>query len=265
MTVKYQQYFGQIPITDSSKDFTVSHGPTAGALTEGLYFCHGWTGETTDQLIEHWQAVIRALHANVSLTEVTYSYTTGLITVLFKNGGGTPVNTDITWNDADLQTLLGFTGAQAGATTYTATNSPRGVWRPTYGLSQYPGDLTEWWEDTSSSITARADSGVTYTAEGDLTYGGTFIYSMLPDADVITDSATVWESWEKFFDTVIHKGYRFRCYPDRTLNAAANVKEAVFANESGVAGNMGSLRMRSFERVNGWWNVTLPLWKYVAG
>ena len=270
-----QQYFGRFPITNASKDFTLervtapAHGPVAAALTTGYYYLHGWTGEAiidggpTDQLIEHMQAVIRAWEggARFPAAAVTYDDATGKVTIDY---GG--VDGDLVWTDTALRDLLGFAGDLTGADAYEADNQARYVWRPAYTLTDYPGDRTAWWAPDSTSISRRADDGTTFGLKGEVLYGGDFEYQLLPETDVIICADTVaYESLEQFWLDVVHEAQPIRCYPDRTLNAEADIRIAEWAGgDEGVIGSWMEYRERQESNYNGDWSVRLPLWKSIT-
>ncbi len=265
----YQQYFGRFAITNASKDFTLErktapvHGPAAAALTTGYYYIHGWTGEATDQLCEHMQAVIRAWQGggHFPAATVTYAHATGKVTIDF---GG--VDGDLVWTDTALRDLLGFTGDCTGADSYEADNQARYVWRPTLTLTDYPGDRSTWWAPDSTSIEHVSEDGSTYGCKGSLLYAGGFEYQLLPETDVIICSdTTAYESLEQFWLDVVHEAQPIRCYPDRTLNTSGDVKVAKWAGgEGGAVGSWQDYRERQRPNWNGQWTVQLPLRKRVT-
>tara|TARA_Y100000310_G_scaffold132_1_gene179 strand:+ start:1605 stop:2384 length:780 start_codon:yes stop_codon:yes gene_type:complete len=254
-----QRYLGQFVLPATAVDFTVDANPVA--LTSGTtYFMSGYSGESTAQLAEHVQAQIRALGAPYGSTNVVQSATTGAITISDLGG-----STAIVWTDTDLRDLLGFTGNLSGASAYTGTNQARYCWFPTIGLSEYPGDLTQWFAPRSTSIPYRSPGGVTGGVEGNELEDGRFAYSLLPKADVITTPTTVFESLQKFWSDVIHRTLPFRAFPDRTLNASTSYKTCVWGvTDDEALGSFADYRERHIRAFNGLWDVEFILWKHVA-
>jgi len=262
VSITYQQYLGQFPIDATTKDFSVEDtgggGAQAIALTTGYYYIAGYTGEVEAQLCEHMQAQIRNEGGNFADAEVTYSGSTGLITI------NCPSTTTLTigWTDSLLQSLLGFTGTQSGAKSYTATYPPRYVWRPTEELSDYPTALSTWWASRSTSRYKRANSGKAFAIAGTTVYDGSYAYRLLTAAEMLKASQTNYESLEQFFDDVIAAAKPIRCYPDRTANTSSDF----FTAQWKVDGEVGSF-VEYFERhrsnYNGLFNFDFALDKYV--
>lgn len=250
-----QQYVGQFTLPNTALNLTV--GGTPVALTAGTRFAFGYTGETAVQFLEHLEDIIQTASATGT---VTYDPLTGLVTISFVG-----VET-IVWNDTDLRDLLGFTGNLAGSDTYTADNTLRYVWRPSTGLSDYPGDLTTWWVPESSTKVVRSKDGTTTTVKGSEIFGTKIEYDKLPKNDVIKSSATKWQALETWWRDVVHEGNPFRCYPDRTLNASTSYHTAVWKpedEETGI-GSFAEFRKRNIGTYNGLWIVEMELWKYIA-
>lgn len=257
-----QHYVGTLTIDDDSKDFTVdtdpSTGPFALALTTGDYFVFGYTGEATDQLLEHLQTVIRTVGA-FNTTDVTFDGASGLVTINFK------ATCSVVWTDTDLRDLLGFTGNLSGSSAYTATNTCRGLWRPGLPMTAYPGDLTRLWGQRSTSRIGVSSDGSTYSNEGTILYDGVYRYSLLPEDEIITTSTTVWESLEQFWEDCVHPGKPVRVYPDRTLNASTSYETALMSNADGKVGGFHDAMIgRWREDYNGFWSVEFMLRKHIT-
>ena len=254
-----QRYIGQFVLPATAVEFTV--GGSGVSLTSGTtYYMSGYTSETAKQLVEHMQFQIRALGAPYASATVTQSTTTGKITI-GALGGSTAIN----WTDTDLRDLLGFTANLSGASTYTGTNQARYCWFPTVGLSGYDGDLTQWFAPRSTSIPYRSPGGVTGGVEGSVLYDGRFSYELLPIADVITTSTTVYQSLEKFYEDVVHRTLPIRAFPDRTLNASTSYKTSVWgALDDESLGSFADFRERNIRIYNGLWDVEFILWKHIA-
>jgi len=254
-----QQYLGKLRIGSASKDFAI--GASACSLTVGDYYLTGYTAEATAQLCEHMQAVIRAIGATQDASTVVYNATTGRVTITLETAAA------LTWTDAALGALLGYTSAAYGAgTTFTAEAAPRYVWRPTEGLARYPVHLSTWWGSRSTTVVQRSPNGSIATVEGAFLYDGEFGYDLLTSAEVMTTpGTTVWESLEQFWLDVIGRGKPIRCYPDRTLSAVGNVFEAIALprGDEGL-GSFVDYAARHFESYDGLWNVSLRFGKYIA-
>ncbi len=255
-----QIYVGRFTLPDTAVDFTINDGTAYPvSLTVAARYAYGYTGESDVQFLEHVQAVIRAADAAFGAATVTFDVATGLVTINF----GTV--TSVAWTDTDLRDLLGYTADLSGSSAYHATNQLRYIWRPSSGLSRYPGDLTQWWETTSTTKVIRSKTGETYTVKGSLTYGGEYAYDKLPKNDVVKSSSTTWQALETFWTDVVHQGQPFRCYPDRTLNSSTSFYPAIWAVDDEEEG-LDSFREyadRSVDEYNGLWGVDFELWKFV--
>jgi len=253
MPGELQRYLGQFSITDSTKDFVVDGTPLA--LTTGTYYM---SGSGDDQLVEEIEDLIQTVAGQGTAT-VTQSATTGKVTISLDSA------VDITWTDAGLGTLLGFTGNLTGSDSYVSDNQARYCWFPSSGLSDYPGYLQDWWSPTSTTRLQRSPTGQTYSRQGNLLYDGAFEYQYLTEAEVWQKGGTWWDSFESFFEDVLHPGSPIRCFPDRDQNGATDYQVAIWQPEEGQP--IGSLRgftSRNLSEYNGFWRVTLSLWKHVT-
>ena len=252
-----QRYLGLFSITDATKDFMV--GAFAASLTTGDYYMSG-AGST--QLVEHMQAVIRALNGGASFptATVTQSTTTGKITITLDSV------VDLVWTDAGLGTLLGFDGNKSGAGTYTGDYQARYCWFPSRGLSVHPGSLSDWWTPVNTTKLHRSPTGQTYSRKGNLLYDGRFEYMHLAFSEVWKNGSAWWGSFEAFFEDVIHEGSPMRCFPDRTADGnSTDYETGIWQPEEGKpVESMVSLVGRNIRDYNGYWRVELNLWKYVA-
>ncbi len=268
-----QEYLGTITIDDDSKDFTLERndgtnwGPTAAALTVGDYFLHGYSGEATDQLCEHLQDVIRNTGPGgqeFTTAEVTYSYVTGLVSIDLKTTG------EIVWDgvgatDTDLRDLLGFTSNLTASSAWSGDNQPKAVWRPTLGLSSYPGDLTRFFGQRSTSRIGVSSDGTTYSNPGTILYDGIYGYSLLSESEVITDSATVWESLEQFWEDCIHTGKPVRVKPDRTVYTSSSYHTVLMSNTDGkIGGFHDDMISRWAQNTNHFWSPNFQMRKHVT-
>jgi hypothetical protein len=259
MTAIYQRYLGRFTLSTSAFRFSV--GGNAVELTPGRYYMSGYTSESTAQLCEHMQATIRALGGSpYPAATVTQSVTTGKITI-----AGLGAATAITWTDTALRDLLGWTADLSGDSSYTAPNQARYCWFPSKPLAEYPGDLTEWWTQRSTSYPYRSPGGQTYGVQGTLLNEAAVKYMHLPRADVITGDTTVWESLQKYFADVIHACEPMRVFMDRTQNTSADYKTCVWGVEAeeplGLFADFASRHIKSY---NGLWTVEFMLWEYSA-
>ena len=257
MADEKQRYLGQFSITDATKNFTV--GGFAGVLTTGDYYMSG-SGST--QLVEHMQVVIRALNFGFSYASatVTMSNTTGKITISL---GKTD---DIVWTDASLGTILGFEVATIGSDEYIAAQQARYCWFPPNGLSLFPGIATDWWAPKSTTKAHISANGQTYSRKGNLLYDGRFEYRHLLPARVWKSGSAWWDSFESFFEDVIHEGAPIRCFPDRDQDStSADYKTAMWAPDEGKpVGSFSDLVGRNIKEYNGYWRVALRFWKHVT-
>ena len=256
MANEKQRYLGQFSITSTTKDFTV--GGFAGELTTGDYYMSG-SGST--QLVEHMQVVIRALNGGASYPAATVvqSTTTGKITISLG------ASADIVWTDAALGTMLGFDTATTGSDEYTSDYQARYCWFPPNGLSNYPGVVTDWWAPNSTTKLHRSANGQTYSRKGNVIYDGRFEYRHLLPARVWKSGSAWWDSFESFFEDVIHEGAPIRCFPDRTQDTDSDDYEvAIWQPEEGKPiSSMSALVNRNIKEYNGYWGVEVSLWKHV--
>ena len=257
-----QIYNGTATVDADSKDFTIdtnpSTGPFALSLTAGDYFVFGYTAEVADQLIEHLQTTIRTVGAYAA-ADVTIAPATGIVTINFK------AECAVVWTDTDLRDLLGFTANLSGQSAYSATNACRYLWRPTLGLSSYPGDLTRLFGQRSTSMVGVSSDGTTYSREGTILYDGVYGYSLLPVASIITDSSTVWESLEQFWADVLHRGKPVRVLPDLTDVSSAGYHTALMTGPDGKVGGFHDAMVgRWRENYNGLWSVEFMLRKHLT-
>jgi hypothetical protein len=250
-----QEYHGRFAI-GSDRD-SLSFDGTALTLTSGRYYICGYTGETPHQLCEHMEEKLQTVHASATCR---YDRATGRVTITTGAGSVT-----ITWTDAGLGSLLGFAGNLSGASSYTAPNQPRYVWRPGEGLSEYPLDPTLWWGSSSSTRSIRAPDGTTSTVVSPaMLYAGTYGYSLLSGSEVFTSSTTVWESLQCFWEDVAAAGMRIRIFPDRTSYASsADCTHAIWKMEKEIT-DFVTYAKRHFQQMNSLWNVSFELQKAIG-
>lgn len=255
----YQHYFARFYCDTSLNNLSLNDGVDdfAVALATGYYYLDDPNGG--DDFLAHLQAQIRASDATFASAEVTLAAATGLITINFATGG---TNIAITWTDSALQTLLGFSGTQSGAESYTATNQPRYFWRPSKAATAY-NDLDEFWVPKSTCKNTRAMDGTTGHVPGPTLYYTEMAYSHLPKADVLTTSSTINESFQKFYIDMCEAdaGGRLLVQTDRTQAGGAYFHEALFAAEE--MGSFDDYSKRNRDDYNGFWSIKLPLWRKV--
>jgi len=267
-----QRFFGRFVIGADSRDFTLTDSdnsvPYAVQLTAGEYYLESYSGEGTNQLVEHVQAQIRALGVKGAVdygnATATYNATTDLVTIDLATLPAASV--DITWTDADLKTLLGFTGAQTGADTYTAAQSPRYVWSPSKPPSEYPLDLAQFWAPRSTTRVGRSKNGASYSTKGTVLYDAILRYELLGDSEVVTPSTgSINDDLQAFWDAVVHEGQPIRIYVDRTTSSAANTKTGIWVtdDEGEPLGSFLQTVGRHIRAYNGLWDVDVRLEKFV--
>jgi hypothetical protein len=256
MASVYQEFLGRFPIGASTDSFSI--GTNAITLTAGNYYLNGYTGEATAQLCEHMQAAIRAATGGYANATVVRSTSTGLVSIA--TGGGTA---DITWTDSALQTLLGFTGTQTGHTGYTATRTPRYVWRPTDPPMDVDTTPEEMFSPVASCKVYRSQDGSMCAVDGVTVLQDCrrLAYQALPQNDVIrTVAGPTYTSLQEFWEDVIARGRPMRVYPDRSVNAnSACFTTAVYGAEQ--PGAFVDTVGKAVGSYLGYWRVDLPLWK----
>lgn len=262
MTVIFQMWLGRFAIGSDRVDFTVNDGggAQAVALTEGDYFMAGITAET--QFLEHFQAQTRALGGNFATMTAVLSVSTGLITLDFDG-----TDTTIVWTDVALQTMLGFSGSQTGASSYVATNTARYVWLPSFGMSDYPGNAQNIWLPRSTSISGVTPNGTTFGVEGNELNSARIEYEALDESEVIKPSTgTIFKDLETYFLDVAHKTQRMRVVVDKTsYTAATDYVTAMWgAPRGGTLGSLTDSVGRNVSNFQGLWDITIPLNEYIS-
>lgn len=250
------QFLGRFYISENLDDFTI--GATNLSLDNGYYYLAGYTGETTDQLCEHMQAVIRAGTTYTTAT-VTYSGSTGQVTI---NLGATDT---ITFDDNGLAAILGFSSTSlSGASSYSSDQVPQHVWRPTIGLSDHYGEKSNVWAPRSTTRVLRSANGTTYSVVGNELFDVTLVWDILPKEDVIQPSTgTIYRDFETWFRDVVHEGQPFRFYSDRTLNSQSDFKTGIFgSDDEDVIGSITGYTDRYTPDYNGHWSVTFPMMEF---
>jgi hypothetical protein len=268
MSSTLQIYNGTATISGSNKDFTLERtdgtpwGPSPAALTEGDYFVFGYTGEVATQLLEHLEFIIQSAGVANKFTTaaVTIDPSTGLVSINLGAPG------DIVWTDTDLRDLLGFEGVTTtGGSAYTAAEACRYLWRPSLPIASYPGDLTRWWGQRSTTRAGVSTDGTTYSNQGSILYDGIYGYQLLPVADVITTSTTTWETLEQFWQDCIHTGKPVRVLPDRTDVTSTGYVTALITNTDGKVGGFHDATVgRWKEQYNGKWGGQFMMRKYLV-
>ena len=259
MAPTLQEYRGKFALSSSANSFSISTGtPQACELTVGRYYIAGYTSEATAQLVEHIQDVMRTKTGFSSAT-CTYSGTTGKVSL------GFAATTSVTWTDTALQTLLGFTGNLSGASSYTATNAPKYIWRPTRASSDYALQLNRFWEPVSSSVAARTRGGSSFGVAGSTMYEGRVSYVLLPVADVrVPSTGSINSELETFFSDVLTVPMPVRIFPDRTIVTSSGYVTGLFKpSDEDQFGNLTNYVRRSQPSYDALWDVDLAFYKHV--
>ena len=255
MAQTLSQFLGRFTINALSDSFSV--GATAKTLTNRTtYYLTGYTGEATTQLCEAVQA--KCVEEDATATCV-YSATTGRVTITFAD------TTAVTWTDAALGTILGYTGNLSGAASYVATNPPRYVWRPTRGglMPHYQSGIN-FWDLASTSLVYRSPDGSSHGVQGSVIYDGTAEFRLLPVEDILTPiTGTTYRDFQQFFQDVIHVTQPVRFYPDRSLSLSTSFVTALVGRPGDEAiGSLSKFMSRHISAFNGLWNIAIPMMKY---
>ena len=254
MTTYYQEILGRFPVGSSTDSFSV--GATACTLTAGNYYLHGYSGESTAQLCEHMQAVIRAIGATQDASTVTYSASTGLVTIDLETAA------TLTFTDAGLAAILGFTGSPYGsAARFTAERKPRYIWRPTDPMADCPTQPVLPFAPVGTSYAYRSQDGSMCSVDGvTVLYDSSVSWQALPQADVLKNSAGIdYRSLEEFWEDIIARGRPMRFYPDRSANTSSSYVTCIYGAEQ--AGSFSEAASKTIAPYLGYWRVSLPLWK----
>ena len=252
------QWLGRFTVSSSNDSFTVD--ATAKTCTAGNYYMRGYTGEGTVQFIEHMEDLIAAV---VASSTVTYSTTTGFITITF----GSSTHT-ITWTDADLKTLLGFDGVNTAvaAASFTGLMPPKYVWSPDVAISDAPVDPSRIVQPISSTRVHVSRDGTLVTVEGNTRYAADVEYSLIAGARVFVPSTgSINQELETFFTDVIARGELIRILPAIGTYAATTdyitAKVGSPGEEIGAFDRFARKHVRSYQ---GLASVRLPVLKYVS-
>lgn len=251
------RWLGRFAVGASNDSFSI--GANAFTLTAGDYYLAGHTGEATSQLCELITAAIVGTYADAA---VTYSATTGLVTFKIANSS----TYTITWTDTALQSLLGFTGTQSGAATYTAANEPQCVWSPNRGISDAPVDPARLVQPISSTIVHCSRDGTLTSVLGNTRYAGTVSYGLIDGARVfIPSTGSVNKEFETFFEDVIARGERIRVLVNRaTYAATTDYVECVVGTPGEPIGAFSDFARRHIASYQGLADLQIPVMKYVA-
>lgn len=221
-----QEFRGKFTLPSAATTFSI--GATGCTLTEADYYIAGYTGESATQLVEHMQAVIRAIGATQDASTVAYSGTTGRVTITLETAATLTLS-------SSLATILGFTSTSYGSgTTFTAERQPRYVWRPSRGAWEYPDNLTAatFWPPESSTVVGRSEDGSPYGVGGYLLYDALIVYRCLTLAEVMTPSTgTVYADLKQFFSDVIHTAKPIRMLLDRTDASSTGYVQFIWGKE----------------------------------
>lgn len=258
-----QLYAARFALGTDRRDFKI--GGHAIALTTGYYYLFGYPTETAVQFIEHMQAAIRAEGTYPAAT-VTVSNTTGIVTIA--TGGAAAA---ISWDDAGLQTMLGFTGTQPSATSHVGSRQARYLWLPSRALSAYPCVLQKWWDDRYTGKSYRSPTGTTYGLKGNQLHEGFYQYRNLLASEVVTDPDSVsLGTFQQFYEDTAGAGNQpFRVYPDRTdarIDGAAlpdsEFYTACFAS-SEESVRFSDVAKKGRDQYHGYWDVSLDLHEWI--
>lgn len=250
----------------AAQTFTVN--VTAKSTTAGYYFGEGYSGESTNQLIEHVQDRIDDVYGSAT---VKLDKTTGKVTIDLGTTGS------ITWGTATtLRDLLGYTGDLSASQSYTATNQMRYAWVPlrsgaAVDASRYPNNRTavEAWDYSSMSRVIRATDGTAYTVKAPLATGEAEIsYDKLDLTSVRRSANPDPGTFEQLWIDSLSTGARVRVVltvPGTATDpyTSANYVEAIFG-EDGEIGRFGDYARRHIDDYNGLWDVDLPFVEYTA-
>lgn len=248
-----QEYRGKFALGTTANSFSISTGtPQACELTTGRYYIAGYTSEATAQLVEHIQAVMRT-KSGFSAATCTYDPATGKVSL------GFAATTSVTWTDVALRNLLGFTADLSGASSYTATNQARYVWRPSLGPAEYPLQLNRFWSPESTSTGKQTRGGTAYGSPGATRYQSRVRYEKLPAALVrVPSTGSINQEFEQFWSDVLTVPMPVRIFPDRTIYTASGYVTAQLASAADEGyGVLTDIVRRSIAVVDTLWDVDL--------
>lgn len=254
-----QQWLGRFEVGSNNRDFALDDGTNTPSvsLDTGTYYIAGYSGETTNNLVEHIQDKMAA-ETGFSAATCTYNANSGLVSL------GFAATTNVTWTDTDLRDLLGFTADLDSASSYTGTNEAKYVWRPNISLSGHPVTGSRVFEPESTTLVYRARDGTTTSVVGTKLYRAQLEYSMLDEARIIIPSTgTVNREFETFFEDVIHSGQPIRLYFDRTLNTSTDYVTCIVGDGESMISSFSEYAGRHIQNYNGLWNLSIPILKFV--
>lgn len=251
---------GRFSITSTSDQLTVN--AAAITLTTGDYFMRGYTAESTDQLVEHLQAQIRAAGGALAAFSVSLS-DAGFITL--SNGSAFTV----TWNSegsSALRNLLGFTGNLSSATSHTGSNQVKYCWFPNCGVAETQSHQSVLGASSSDAVVRRAPSGRVITTTYDTYREQMFEWRWLEDEYVwpvgVGGTTVTNRDFLQFWTDVIRIGQRFRYFPDRTSNTSTAYYEYV-GGEKITKDGMEKCR-REVASFSKYWKFDMDCLEYVS-
>lgn len=188
-----------------SLDYALTVDATAGSVT-GSRYLYSATGSLS---------ILDAVR--LALVAAGYAGASAVLTrdrrVKLSSGAG---NFAITWDDTELRDLLGFTGALAGASSYTATNVSPLLWSPAKPLRPELSPLnTTGIPRPQSYFTTSPSDGSTFVVSHGERIDQRFTCNMVAVSRVFT-SAKAGGEWIAFFRDCAAKGASFYVFPSVT-------------------------------------------------
>lgn len=260
-----QQYVGRFTLPSTATQFNIKNANGVNincVINTGTLFITGATEAVG--LDARIQAAIRAQATGHSTANVTYSGSTGRVTI------GLNHNSNIYFGHAPLANILGFDQEVNAADTnaHVGTRQPRYIWRPTRGVAEAPLDINTWWGPRSTSKLTRSVDGSVVTVQGNLVYDGRYSYRNLPQADITSKAGdTDWHRpLERFWEDVVHAGKEIRVYPERTGTAYETGFWASETDMGDEAADIGAFRDQVGRRIDsfdGLWDLEFAMLKNV--
>jgi|SRR6056297_3505460 len=188
-------------ITVPSVGYPLLVDDVTATVAGGTYY-HSTTDDGADagltSLADAVAAAINAIDADT--WTVTLDSSTGLYTIA-TDGSAKPV----AWSSNALRDLLGFTGSQSGATSYTGTAQAQGLWISSYGYQAKHGSPSFLGHPRSDKHDYENAAGYCGGVAGQTSYRHMLRFPMETDAKANTVSeVTANESFQTFLEDSIH-------------------------------------------------------------
>lgn len=212
-----QAWLGEFDIVAlASDEFNVTNASTSQdiVISSGRTYISGYLPGGLGGLVEDMESRIQASHASLSTATVTWSPTTGLVTMTFAT------TTSVTWTYTALRDLLGFNSDLSGGTVYVAPRAARYTWLPSQPLAHTPMTAARMLAPKTTGMVYVGRTGMLSGVAGPSIYSANLRYRLLPHVDVAYQSTDdTWSTrypFEAFYEDIVANVRPVRLYHDRS-------------------------------------------------